>query len=158
MDYETGLLVAFFIWLWGLAMMVLNVNSQMNRNLQKVGIRISWLTFSPKPMTKAEQVRPFWKHVLKFLLLAAIGIPFIFLSWLQVVIFIGTVLYKHSKDSGAPELVREFRWKLRNSDLTMDQVIRELMKVQEVPPDQFDQFKTEVIDDMIQRGLTVGAY
>ena len=155
MDYETGLLFAFLTWVYGLVSVFVQINGQMNRNFQKIGMRLSWLSYKPKAMTREDQNAPIWKSVLKFLLIAAIGIPFIFLSWLQVVIYVGTQLYRWSKDRGVPQAVREYRWKLKNLDMSMDQVIKELMTVEGMDPERFDEFKAEIVTDMKSRGLTV---
>ena len=158
MDYETGVIFAFFTWIYGLTMMVVNVNSQMNKNLQKVGLRMSWLNFTPTPMEGDDQNKPLWRHALKFILIAGIGIPFIFLSWIQVVIYVGTVLYKLNKDSGAPQSVKDFRWKMRNVDMPMNQVIQELMLVEGVEPSSFEEYKTNLIDGMKERGLIIRTF
>lgn len=155
MDYETGLLFAFLTWIYGLASVLVHVNGQMNRNFNKVGMRLSWLNFRPKAMTRDDQIRPLWRSVLKFLLIAGIGIPFIFLSWVQVALYVGTQIYRWSKDSGAPEAIKEYRWRLRNTDMTMDQMIQEMMKVEKQDPAKFDEFKTEIVNDMKSRGLTI---
>lgn len=155
MDYETGIFVAFLTWVYGLTMMVVNVNSQMNKNLQKIGLRISWLNYSVKQLTYEEQFRPLWRHVLKFLLIAAIGVPFIFLSWLQVAISVGLIIYKKSKDSGVPMAMKEYRWKMNNLGMSQDQVIEESMKAHGMPLENFAEHKAEVLADMRRRNLTI---
>ena len=57
------------------------------------------------------------------------------------------------KDSGAPQVVREFRWKMRNADLTFDQMMKELMKVSDEDPATFDTFRENYVRDMRARGL-----
>lgn len=155
MDYETGIFFAFLAWAHGLTMMVVNVNSLMNKNLQKIGLRISWLNFSVKQLTHEEQIRPLWRYVLKFFLIAAIGVPFIFLSWVQVAIYVGFIIYKKSKDSGVPVAMKEYRWKMNNLGMSQDQVIEESMKAHGMPLENFAEHKAEVLADMKRRNLII---
>jgi hypothetical protein len=152
MDYESGVLIAFLIWCFGLIAMLIKVNSQMNKNLQKIGFRLSWVSLNPKPMSEFDTNKPIWRIILKFLVIAFFGFLFIFLSWVQVVFFIGMLGYKFFQDIGAPQVVRDFRWKLKNLNMTMDQVIEEFMKVDEVKLD-FEIYKSNIINDMKQRNL-----
>lgn len=155
MDYETGLLFAFLSWLWGLATIVINVNSRFEKNLNKVGQRLSWLNFAPKPMEASDEGRPIWKSLGKFLLIAVIGLPFVLLSWGQVLIYIGTVIYQKSKDAGVPQSVKEFRWRMRNVDMSFDEIIKEMLKLNRKDLSEFDSTKEAVIAEMREAGLKV---
>ena len=155
MDYETGVVAALLTWSWGLINIVISVNSRMEKNLNKIGQRISWITLAPKAMEANDQVRPAWKSVGKFLLIAAIGLPFVLLSWLQVLIYIGTIIYQKSRDAGAPQAIREFRWKLRNIDMTFDDLVRESLKYGPNPSEDFETIKASLISEMKEAGLRV---
>ena len=153
MDYFTGVGVAALIWLYGLVTLVIAVNSCQERNLRKVGQRVSWLTRRPKQLSPDELNRPLWKGAVKFLLIGAVSLPFVLLSWVQVLLFVGTVLYEKSKDSGAPAAVREFRWKMRNIEMSFDDIIKESMKVAGTPADKFEEVRAATIEDLVGKGL-----
>ena len=153
MNYETGLGIAALFWIYSLITLLIAVNSCQERNLRKVGQRLSWLTRRPKPMDAEDLTRPMWKKVGKFLLLAAISLPFVLLSWLQVLVIVGTILYEKSKDSGAPAAVREFRWKMRNIDMSFDDIVRESLKVTGTPAEQFEEQRAATIAELVAKGL-----
>jgi hypothetical protein len=155
MDYETGLWMAFLTWSWGLINIVVSVNTRMEKNLNTIGQRLSWISLKPKAMDIDDQDRPVWKSVGKFLLIAVIGLPFILLSWLQVLIFVGMILYQKSRDAGAPQVVRAFRWKLRNVDMNFDDLVRELLKAGDKPSEDFEATKASLIAEMEEIGLRV---
>lgn len=148
LSYETGVLLAFLLWLWSVISAIVSINSQMERNLNKIGQRLSWLTMTPKPVAPEEANRSWLKKVLKFLLLHGIGLPFILTSWLYVVYGVGMLLYRKSKDAGAPQAVREFRWKLRNTEMTFDQIVKEMMKASDQDPADFEKIKTEILQEL----------
>jgi hypothetical protein len=125
----------------------------MEKNLNKMGQRISWVTLKPTPMEAADQRRSRLYKVGKFALIVLIALPFTLLSWAYVLYLVGQFLYFRARDSGVPQGVKEYRWKLRNSDMTFDQLIREAMKVQEQDPASFEQLKAELRQEMADRGL-----
>ena len=122
--YEIGCGVAFFIWLGSLVMLLISINSQLERNLNKVGCRLSWLSLRPKPMDNNHHQRGFLRNAGKFLFIALWGFISIWFSWLYVAINIGSFAYFHLKDAGAPQSVKEFRWRMRNIDLTFDEIVQ----------------------------------
>ena len=128
----------------------------MNRNLHKIGQRLSWLTMIPKPMSAEEVHHTTIRKVMKFLLLYGTGLPFVLASWLYVAYVVGLLIYRKSKDSGAPQAVREFRWKLRNTDMTFDQLVKELMKVSDRDPDEFEKVKADLLRELDEQGLRAG--
>jgi hypothetical protein len=152
-SYEAGLLVAFLLWLWVTISAMVSINSRMNRNLHKIGQRLSWMTMTPKPMSAEDANRTAFGKVLKFLLLYGTGLPFVLASWLYVAYVVGLIIYRKSKDSGAPQAVREFRWKLRNTDMAFDQIVKELMKVSDQDPADFEKVKADLIRELHEQGL-----
>ncbi|OYU30228.1 MAG: hypothetical protein CFE39_14625 [Comamonadaceae bacterium PBBC2] len=152
-DYETGIFFAFLIWLYHAIMIVITVNSRFERNLNRIGQRLSWLTLMPKPMEQEDLSRSTTSKVLRYLLVIGISLLFVLLSWLNVGIAVATIIYRRTKDSGAPQAVRELRWKLRNTELSFDQLIQESMKVADQDPSTFDEFRASVIADLEERGL-----
>ena len=155
-DYETGIFVAFLLWLYNAVMIVVSVNSRLERNLNQMGQRLSWVTLTPKAMEPGDLSRSTTSKILKYLLGVGIGLPFVLLSWLNVGLAIATILYRRAKDSGAPQAVREFRWKLRNTDLTFDQLVRESMKAVEADPSKFEEFRATMVTELEERGLPHG--
>ena len=155
-DYETGIFFAFLLWLYNAVMIVVSVNSRLERNLNRMGQRLSWLSLTPKLMELEDLSRSATSKVLRYLLVIGIALPFVLLSWLNVGLVVATILYRRAKDSGAPQAVREFRWKLRNTDLTFDQLVRELMKVAEEDPSEFEKFRATMISEFEERGLHNG--
>jgi diacylglycerol kinase len=158
MTYESGLFIAFLLWIYGLVMTLVSINSQMEKNLNKIGVRLSWVNQNAKDMTYEDVDKPFWKSVLKFLLLAAFGFVLMFLSWIQVAMTAGMIVWKWHKDSGTPQVIKEFRWKMRNLDLTRDQVIEELAKTDGIAPENYETYKQTLLQQMRERGLTVSDY
>lgn len=152
-SYENGLAIAFFLWLIGTIHMLVSINSKLQRNLNKIGQRLSWITLSPKPMEAEDLSRSTFSKTVKFIFIAGIGLVSVLLSWLYVAMFFGTFIYKRIKDAGAPQAVREFRWKLRNADLSFDQLAKELMKVLEHDPANFEKFREDLVQDLKNQGL-----
>ncbi|MET3433556.1 hypothetical protein ABIC71_003058 [Herbaspirillum seropedicae] len=156
MSYETGVGVAFLAWVFITVSAVVSLNSRMQRNLRKVGMRLSWLTMTPKPIAQDEACYSATKVGLKFILLYGTGLPFVLGSWLYVLYVASLLIYRKNKDFGAPQSVREFRWKLRNTDMSFDQIVKEMVKTNDLPPEDFEKVKSELIFDMQQRGLHPG--
>lgn len=117
--YELGVLIAFVLWAYTTVMMVVNANSQLSRNLRKVGMRLSWLTADPVPADVRAGTG--WR-VFAALVLVGFGLVSIVLSWVNVAWWVGMFIYRKSKDAGAPAPVKELRWKMRNVDLTAEQI------------------------------------
>lgn len=143
--YEGGLLIAFFLWVWEIVRIVLLANSKTQKNLKLVGKRMSYnLGMIVDCDFKQESFA--WR-LTKFILINIIlPLPFILLSWVYVLYFALSYLYVFMKDMGAPQTIKEFRWKLRNVDMSFDQMIRELMKIDEQDPNDFEKIKNEMVE------------
>jgi len=152
-SYEFGLLVAFGFWLWFTGAALIAINSQLERNLNKIGQRLSWLTLAPKPMDADERNQPAWRSVLKFVLLYGTALPFVLTSWIYVAYSVATFLYRLTKDRGAPQAVTEFRWKLRNADLSFDDLVRESMKASGQDVHEFETVRTGLRTELAERGF-----
>ena len=101
-DYENGLLFAFLLWLAYAVLLVISINSRLERNLNRMGQRLSWFTLTPKQMDVDDQSRSTLSKVLKYLFIVGISFPFIFLSWVYVAMSIGTFIKRRSVRSRAP--------------------------------------------------------
>lgn len=152
-DYESGILVALLFWIFYAGSILVSINSQVERNLNKIGQRLSWITLTPKLMTIDDVNHSVAFKIMKYLFVIGIAFAFIFLSWAYIIVTIVLIIYKFFKDFGAPQTIREFRWKLKNSNLTFEQLIKELMKVSEVDESKYDEFANEVITNLQERGL-----
>lgn len=150
--YETGVLAAFCAWLFSLVATIVNANSRAAQNLAKLGMRFSIVSQEPKPI--AGGGNGFLTFV-KWVAVFGCGLCLIVFSWLYVAMVVGTLIYQKSKQSGMPQVVREFRWKLRNVDMPRDQLILEFMKVSGTPAEQFEEVKAGLIGDAEARGVSI---
>ena len=114
---------------------------------------MSWLTLTPKMMTSVDIQRSTTAKFFKFIFIVVWQGFFVFLSWINVLINLVAIIYRVSKDKGAPREVREFRWKLRNRDLTFDEMIREIIKVNGLNEADFEKIKQSKINDLIEVGV-----
>jgi len=158
MDYESGVLIAFCLWVYNSAMAVALVNSQLNKNLKKIGIRVGWLDGNPKPMTPADQKITFIKVTIKVAAFVFLGLISLLLSWVLVALYVVMMTWKFAKDSGVPEAVKNYRWVMRNKNMSRDEVIAEFMKLQGLPSENFDTYKQELLNDLLLRGLSIEEY
>lgn len=151
--YESGIFIAFLLWLYGVIRIILLANSKTQKNLKIIGKRMSYnlgviedYDYKKEPST--------W-NVVKFLLFHVfLPLPFILLSWINVVYVVGSYIYVFLKDTGAPQSVKEFRWKLRNVDMSLDQIIKESMKISDQSPDDFEKIKKEILENIQSRKVS----
>jgi len=151
--YENGVLIAFLFWLYQTVMTLVLINSRFERNLNKIGLRLSWYSVVIKPMTAADKNASALRKILKFLFIASLGLAGILLSWLTVAWQVGAILYFRHKNAGEPRAVQEFKWKLKNVDLTFEQVVREFMKAGEEDATTYEAFRDDILNGMQERGL-----
>ena len=93
------------------------------------------------------------KKVLKYGFLGSLGLIGIFFSWISVAVAAAGFAYKVSKDYGAPQYVKEFRWKIRNCEMNFDQMVQEMMKLDPEGTTTFEQYKEALQRDLVGRGL-----
>ncbi len=155
-NYENGIFIALLFWLYNAVMIVVLANSRFEKNLNRMGQRLSWLTLTPQRLEPEDLSRSTISKVLRYLFLVGVGLPFVLLSWVNVAFAVAMILYRLAKDSGAPQAIREFRWKMRNTDMTFDQLIRESMKCAGEDISNFEEFRASIISDLQERGLPHG--
>ena len=155
MDYGSGLLIALLMWAVGTIHSLVQINSKMERNLNKVGQRLSWVTLTPKEMSPDDLTRSIAGKILRFAAITLVGLLSTLTSWVYVILALGFFAYSKSKDIGAPEAVKAFRWRMRNMDLPRDQIIQEMMRVAGQDSSQFQQVQEELLQGMRERGLKV---
>lgn len=121
--YEAGAFVAFLLWAYSVTMTVVRLNSRLARNLRTVGLRVRWSGAAPTRMERADYgPRPGWTTA-KILFFAVSGLFSIILSWVAVAWHVGSMLYFHQLQSGKPSAMREFEWRMRNVEMSFDQII-----------------------------------
>lgn len=108
-----------------------------------------------KPMDTDDEKRSSLMSFLKFSFLQLIGLLFVLTSWLSVAMTLGQIIYRKSKDSGVPQNIKEFRWKMKNMDMMFDQVVTESFKLNEDPNTSYEDFKQAAINEMTERGLKI---
>ena len=152
-SYENGLVVSALMYAYYIVNLLVSINSQLEQNLNKVGERISWLSLKPIQMSASDLDRPALMAIGRFVFVALFQGIFVFLSWLNVVINILMMAYNISKDRGVPNEIKAFRWKMKNQDLSFDEIIRESMKANGVAPELFETAKEEMIESLRAKGL-----
>lgn len=152
--YETGLLIALAIWVFKIVWAFQHLNSNVNKNLNQIGQRVSWLDFRPKPITKEYLKEGMLYKIIKFLVIWVI-IPFLFTltSWLYVVYSVGLFLYKRNVDSGKPNEVKELQWRMRNQNLSFDQVVEIMVRANNMDETKIDEYKEAIRREMKNREI-----
>jgi ABC-type phosphate/phosphonate transport system permease subunit len=144
MSYERGVAVALLLNIFSLTMLIAELNSIRSRNLRKIAMRISWFTLTAQPM-KPDDFKPKISRIIgKSLLLVSMSIVSVLLSWLTVLYYALNFAWQLHKKSGAPESLKDFSWKLRNVDLSQEQVILGLAKVSELDPEQIQDLRGQI--------------
>lgn len=152
--YETGLFIALAIWVFKIVWAFQHLNSNVNSNLNQIGQRVSWVDFKPKPITKEYLKEGITYKIIKFLAIWVIT-PFLFAltSWLYVIYSVGLFLYKRSVDSGKPIEVKELQWRMRNQNLSFDQVVEIMVKANKMDEAKLDEYKEAIRNEMRNNGL-----
>jgi len=155
-DYETGIVYAFLMWLFHSIRLIFVLNSQLNRNLNKIGQRLSYMSQRAVRMDESDATKTFASKLGKYLLVVFLGLPFILTSWLYVAYVVFVYAQMMWQTLTAPPSVKEFRWKAKHTDMTFDMLIKETMKITNEDPSTFEAFKQRMIDDLREQGLTPG--
>lgn len=151
--YENGLLIAILYWLYSAVMMVVQLNSQLQKNLNRIGERLSWTNLEPKPMTSGDLNGSAWGKILKYLLIVSIGFVTVFLSWISVGLTVLSLMRRFWRSYGAPQSVKELRWKMRNLDMSFDAIVLESFKLDNRGCVTFQEYKEMIQRDLVSRGL-----
>lgn len=146
--YEGGLLIGLILWIIYLFRTVILFNSRTQKNLFKVGKRVSLLGGIKDIDYKNES---FFYKTLKFFFIAIFPIFLVLLSWLYVIPSIIYYIYVFYQDFSAPQKVKDFRWKLKNVDLTQDQIVRGLIEISDQDANDFEKIKKEINEDIERR-------
>lgn len=144
MTYESGLAVAFFIWLTQAILLLIAINSTFSRNLRKIGQRISWTLNRPKRIEQPELPKTAIGKAAKFLFIQAVGLAFVLLSWVYVAFFAISFIYMRIKDAGKPQSIKELQWKMRNIEMSFEQITAEMAKAQCMSEEELMQLRHEL--------------
>lgn len=151
--YETGIAFSLLLSLISGIRLALLLNSTLSRNLTKIGWRISWLSHQPKPIYAGEWSQSNYAPYAKALLLVVLGLVASVLSWLNVVFSAAQLWHGYAKDWGAPESVKEIRWKLKNIDLPRREIFRYMHSMVGDPSIELDKYIESMEEDMRERGV-----
>lgn len=151
--YETGIAIAFILWSVNMVVVIASVHSTFERNLNKIGMRLSWVDMTPKKMTTYDVNQSWILKLAKILSILGLGLAGVMLSWLTVVVQVGLFLYARMKDLGAPQAVKNYRWKMKNIDMSFDQIVVEIMKITDQAPESFNKVRDQIRQELAQRGV-----
>ena len=146
--YESGLFFAFCLWMFHAVNLLVQIKSTVNKNLHKVGKRLSWLTRTPEPLDHTHLAQPAWWKAVKYVALQLVSLPLVLLSWLYVAISAGMMIFGRMKDSGRPQAYKEFAWKMKNIDMSFDQILSEIAKSQGLTEAQAIELREATLDEM----------
>ena len=149
--YENGILVNALISSIYSILLIVVINSTASRNLRHLGERYSWVDFSIKPMSESDFNRTPLKSAGKYFFVIALQIPTIFLSWLNVFLVALLTAYKLYKDAGAPNSVKDFRWKIRNIEMSFDEMVQALLEARGLKSEDFQTLRAEIIRTVKER-------
>lgn len=149
-SYESGVFIALCLWVFSLVSLIIKLNSLLNKNLNKIGLRISWTTQTPVPIDGFDDKNKALKLFL-FILLTLCGLAYVITSWLYVVLFLLTLLYAKSKDYGAPEKIKNYRWMLKNVDMPVEKILQEIYNLDEHNDISFSEFKEQSLKEIEER-------
>lgn len=152
--YEAGVVVALALWIAKVVFVFVQLNSVQQRNLNKVGKRLSWLTLTAKPLKKSDIDASITLKVFKFFIIWLV-IPFflIFTSWVYVFFFLTGVIYSFYRNIGKPQEVKEFQWKLKNMDLSFDQIVDGFSQIAGLSLEDATEAKAHIKEQMKRDGL-----
>lgn len=142
--YEQGILVAFLLWLYSTVMMIVRKNSLMEKNLNRIGKKISTTGIGITEIKYPQD--SVGKSIVKYTLTSVLGLILIVFSWGYVLLVGGTLLYTFMKDIGVPQSVKEWRWKLKNLDMSFDEIIKEVVRMEGLDDSEFPRVRQEWID------------
>lgn len=151
--YESGLFFAFCLWMFHAVNLLVQINSTLNKNLHKVGKRLSWLTLKPESLDHSHLEQSAWWKAVKYVALQVVSLPLILLSWLYVGISVVMIIFGRMKDSGRPQAFKEFEWKMKNIDMSFDQILGEIAKSQGLSEAQAHELREATLDEMEQACL-----
>ncbi|MDM1720525.1 hypothetical protein [Acinetobacter towneri] len=144
-SYENGLILALLMWIWGFISVIIRTNSQMSRNLKKIGKKISWFDLSLKDITYRDaKISPIKKIAFFALWFVILPFPFIFTSWVYVFASTFLFVYRVKKNFGMPQSYKEFQWKLKNIDMSFDEIIKEMMLATNQDMSKLEDVKEEI--------------
>ena len=152
--YIAGVVVALALWITKVVFVFVQLNSVQQRNLNKIGKRLSWLTLTAKPLKKSDIDASITLKVFKFFIIWLV-VPFflIFTSWVYVFFVLAGVIYSFYRNMGKPQAVKEFQWKLKNMDLSFDQIVDGFSQIAGLSLEDATEAKAHIKEQMKRDGL-----
>lgn len=141
--YEKGIMLALALYIYQVASIVYLKNSRLNQNLKKIGYRIGWYGKTKPASSKTGAVM----LIIKVLVWLS-GLIFILFSWFYVLLVGGWYIYQLLSSLTAPPEIKRLRWKMRNLDMSFDEILREQMIAQNMDLAYFDEYKQNYIAEM----------
>jgi hypothetical protein len=122
--YEIGVGLCLVHWLFQSVWLIILLNSRLEKNLNKVSQRLSWSNHNSKLIESRDEIHPKRiKMTIKYLFIIMFNFCFIFLSWITLFYIFLMMAFNKFKRDGEPEVVKNLRWKLRNLDLSYEQIL-----------------------------------
>ncbi len=125
--YELGALIAAVMVCLSLAANLMSSWTALGSNLALMDLRVSIFTGQPVPLGR----RSLLGKILRASLWIVSLIVSAALSWITVISMAGMFLYKKSKDAGAPQSIKELRWRMKNIHMTREQIDKEIAQAHE---------------------------
>ncbi|MGB3109982.1 MAG: hypothetical protein WBB40_05265 [Psychrobacter alimentarius] len=142
--YETGVTVAFLLWLYGCISTVVRKNSLLEKNLNRIGKKTSLLGSDIVDVRYPKDSAS--KSMLKYVAVMGVSLILIVFSWLYVAVSLFAIFYSFRKDLGVPLVIKEYRWKLRNVDMSFDEIIKAIVQLEGLDESEYPRVRQEWID------------
>lgn len=136
MEYETGVFVALVLICLNYLFLILRSKSLYEKNLNRIGMRSSWISGIPREIGSAGVLY----KLFKFIFMIASSAVSVFLSWLTVIWIVGIYIYRLWKDFDPPERIKNLRWKMKNVHMSEEQILRTMFDTTELPESEFPVF------------------
>lgn len=153
-DYELGMFWAFILFTSDSIYRICLLKSKLNKNFKKVGIRLKWSTGLPTFMEFDELKPSKFFIAFKISMIFLGGIFCIFLSWVYVIYSLFFWVRNFYKNNfNIPETLKIARFKLRNFDMTFDEVLEQCYEADSFASSnikklKFNDYKKNHIDKM----------
>jgi hypothetical protein len=151
--YETGVAVALILWVFYSVLLIVSLHSTLARNMGRVGLRLSWANLTPKEISAPDVNRSVVMTAVKVGLFVVSGLVGALFSWVTVAVQIGSFIYARMKDSGAPQTIKDYRWKMKNREMSFDEIVVEIMKITDQPSESFTDVREQMLQELAGRGV-----
>lgn len=116
-------------------------------------MRLSWTNLTPKEISAQDLNRSVVMTAVKVALFVVSGLVGALFSWVTVAVQIGSFMYARMKDSGAPQTIKDYRWKMKNREMSFDEIVVEIMKITDQPSESFTDVREQMLQELAGRGV-----